>query len=267
MPATDTERVYFYGVVAGAHEGPMGDLTPIDGEGQVYGLAYDDLTVVVSDAHKERYEVTRKHVLGHEAVVTALMADYRLLPARFGSVRPREAIVEELLVAFHDPLSMHLQRLAGHVEVTLHVKWTDFQPIVAEVVAADSWLRAARKRMATSRTSQNVRLDVGKRLEQALAAKRISEGAAIVEGLQKLMHIDGVVQNEDPAESTVLNAAFLLGIGQVDEFTQAVQSYDSQFEGRYFMALGNPAAPYAFVPQLETIIARRDRPRRERVRR
>ncbi|MGV1005618.1 MAG: GvpL/GvpF family gas vesicle protein [Candidatus Nanopelagicales bacterium] len=259
-------RVYFYGVVAGAHEGPIPGLTPIDGEGEVYGLAHDDLTVVVSDTHKERYEVTRRHIMAHEAVVSGLIKEYQLLPARFGSVRPLDLIVEELLVAFHPQLANHLGRLSGHLEVALKVNWAQFQPIVAEAVAADPWLQSARKRLATSRTSQNVRLDVGKRLEQALALKREQEAAALVEGLRELIKIDEVKRNEDPNESTVLNASFLLESGLVDDFTTAVQTYDSRWEGRYDMTLGNPAAPYAFVPQLEAIISRHER-RRERARR
>ena len=260
--------VYFYGVVRGEHAGPLTGLTPLDGDGVVFGIAYRDLTVVVSEARKERYEVSRRHVLGHEAVVAALMESYTVLPARFGSVRKRDTIVDELLVAYYEPLHEQLTRVGGLVEVGLIVRWPAIQPLVAEIVAADPWLRSARKRLAAAKASHNMRLDVGKRIEQALAAKRSAEAAKIVNALTTFTPEDGVHMNEHGEEGKVLDAAFLIRRDEVDAFTQAVKDYDSRFEGRYLMLIGAAAAPYRFVPSLEASIPRQQRGRRrERVRR
>lgn len=269
MSDLPTPSVYFYGVVRGEHSGPIAGLTSIDGEGPVYGITYHDLTVIVSDAVKERYQVSRQHVLGHEAVVTALMAGYTVLPARFGSIRDRNAIVDELLVAYYELLHAQLTRVEGMVEVGLIVRWSNIQPMVAEIVAADPWLRAARRRLAIARTSQNMRLDVGKRLEQSLAAKRQAEAAEIVTVIKSYAAPDGVNFNSNgEEEGKVLDASFLVSRGQLDAFIEAVKVYDNRFDGRYLMTLGTPTAPYGFVPLLEAAIPRGERVlRRERVRR
>lgn len=263
-----TTSVYFYGVVHGEHSGPMAGVTPIDGEGQVYGITHRELTVIVSDARKERYEVSRQHVRGHEAVVTALMEGYNVLPARFGSVRRRDEIVDELLVAYYETLQAQLKRVEGMIEVSLIVRWSNVQPIVAEIVAADPWLRSARRRLVTARASQNLRLDVGKRIELSLAAKRLAEAAEIISALKSYVPPDGVRSNDHGEEAKVLDSSFLVSRDKIDAFTEAVRVYDSSFDGRYLMVVGTPTAPYGFVPLLEAAFPRKERVRpRDRGRR
>ncbi|MEI6363190.1 MAG: GvpL/GvpF family gas vesicle protein [Actinomycetes bacterium] len=268
MPAVTDGSIYFYGVIRGDHAGPLAGLTAIGGQGEVFGMSYRELTVVVSEATAERYEVSRANVLGHEAVVSSLMADYTLLPGRFGSVRKKDSIIEELLVPYYEPLLEQLTRVDGKVEVSLIVRWASIQPAVAEIVAADPWLRNARRRLQIAKASQNMKLDVGKRIEQALAAKRFEEAAAIVFALKAFTPPDGVHLNEPGEEAKVLDGAFLITRDSVQEFTEAVTDYDAQFGGRYLMSIGAPAAPYGFVPSLEASIPRQSRPRRrDRVRR
>ncbi len=260
--------VYFYGVVRGDHSGPLAGVTSVDGDGPVYGIAYRDLTVIVSDAQKERYEVSRRNVLGHEAVVTALMERFAVLPARFGSVRNRDAIADELLETYYEPLRAQIERVDGMVEIGLVVRWFNIKSIIAEIVAADPWLREARRRLATSQASQNMRLDVGKRVERSLTAKRLAEGDDIVNALKECAAQDGVHLNEHGEETMVLDASFLVHRDGIDAFTAAVKAHDSNIDGRYVMTVGAPAAPYGFVPQLESALPRRGRERgRRRVRR
>jgi len=193
---------------------------------------------------------------------------YTVLPARFGSVRDRNVIVDELLVSFYDALHTQLERVDGMVEVGLVVRWASIQPMVAEVVAADPWLRAARRRLAVARVSQDLRLDVGKRIEQSLAAKRLAEATEIVNALKSCAATDGVHLNEHSEEAKVLDASFLLRRDLTGAFAEAVQVYDSTFDGRYLMSVGAPTAPYGFVPSLETAVPRQPRSRRrDRVRR
>jgi|GEM_PF-5789103 len=262
--------VYFYGVVRGDHSGPLTGVTSVDGDGPVYGIAYRDLTVIVSDAQKQRYEISRRNVLGHEAVVTALMERFAVLPARFGSVRNRDAIADELLGTYYERLRAQIERVDGMVEIGLVVRWFNIKSIIAEIVAADPWLPKARRRLAIAQASQNMRLDVGKRVEQLLAAKRSAEGANIVNALKECAAQHGVHLNECGEEAMVLDASFLVQRGEIDAFAAAVKAHDSKVDGRYQMTVGAPAAPYGFVPQLESVLQRHGRERgrrRDRARR
>jgi len=266
MTETVRDSVYFYGVVRGDHSGPLAGITSVDGDGPVYGIAHRDLTVIVSDAQKQRYEVSRRNVLGHEAVVNSLMEQFAVLPARFGRVRNRDTIVTELLDTYHELLRTQLEQVEGTVEISLVVRWFDEKMIISEIVAADPWLRDARRRLAISQVSQNTRLDVGKRVEQSLAAKRLAEGADIVLALKECTAQRGVHLKTNGDETMVLQAAFLVHRDEIDTFTEAVKAYDEKVDGRYLMTTGAPAAPYSFVPQLESVLPQRERGRR-RVRR
>ncbi len=256
MSEAEGLSVYFYGVVRGDNSGPLDGVTSIDGDVPVYGIAYRDLTVVVSDAQQTRYEVSRRNVLGHEAVVSTLMERFVVLPARFGSVRKRDQIASELLETFYEQLSMNLDRVDGMVEIRLVVHWTEMKTVIAEVVAADQWLKGVRRRLAVGRASQNMRLDVGKRVEQGIATKRFSEAADIVSGLKGCVAEDGVHRNETGEETRVLDASFLVHRDHVDDFTEAVTAYDAPVDGRYLMAVGAPSAPYSFARQLESAFLR-----------
>lgn len=262
MSSDTNGSVYFYGVVRGELADTLAGVTPIDGEGDVYGIAYKELTAIVSDAHRARYEVSRRHVLGHEAVVTALMERHDVLPARFGSVRGRTEIVDELLVAHYDACNAQIARVAGMIALGLKVSWAQVQSIIAEIVAGDPKLQVARRRMAAGHASQNLRLDVGKRVEQMLGAKRVAEAADIVKALAPYAAHDGVCHNDLGDEAEVLDAAFLVSRARVEEFREAVTSYDRHRGERYRVRLATPTAPYGFVTSLEKVVSQEERARR-----
>jgi Gas vesicle synthesis protein GvpL/GvpF len=252
MTATEemAEPVYLYGVVRGELTGRLVDVAPIDGEGEVYGITRGGLTAAVSDAGRDRYEVSRRYLLGHEAVVTALMERHDVLPARFGGVCPRERMLADLLVGHRDTLLAQIDRIAGMVELDLVVRWADLQRVITEIVAGDPKLRAARRSLASGGVSRNVRLDVGKRVEHGLAALRAAEATAVSAALAPYAADRRSRPDDRDADTHVLNAAFLAGRGGVAAFERAVTEYDRAHPGRYEMRLGTPVAPYWFVTPL-----------------
>jgi gas vesicle protein GvpL/GvpF len=259
----DDRVVYFYGVVRGELSGPLPDVTPIDGDGtgEVYGIRYRGLTAVVSDARRDRYEVSRRNLLGHEAVVTCLMQRHDLLPARFGSIRPSARVLEELLVRHYESLCAQFERVAGRQELGLKVSWAQIQSVITEIVARDTRLRAARRWMANAAAPHSLRLEIGRRVERALDAARAAEAAEIVRVLAPLTADDGVRHNDHCGEAMILDAAFLVSRERITEFQAAVARYDQAMAERYRMRLTTPAAPYGFVTPLEATVPQRDRTR------
>ena len=79
--------VYLYGVVRDGDPLVL-DVPPISGAGPVYTLSHRGLAAVLSGDPLPSYEVTRKNVRGHQAVIDSVMRTTEILPTRLGTVLP-----------------------------------------------------------------------------------------------------------------------------------------------------------------------------------
>ena len=115
----DQARVYLYGVIRDAGELVL-DVPPISGDGAVYTLAHRGLAAVVSDDPRPRYEVSRKNVRSHQAVVDSVMRTCDILPTRLGTVLAGpQSVVEDLLEKRWAELGQLLERIGGRGELGL----------------------------------------------------------------------------------------------------------------------------------------------------
>lgn len=241
-----TDLTYFYGIVRGGLSPELGASLTVDGETGLRGVRHLGLTALVSSAKRERYRLSRRHMLGHESVVEAAMASHDVLPARFGIVLPEEKIVGELLAPHYDQLLATFERVTGRIEVGVKISWNDLQAVIGGIVALDPVLQAARKRL-TNRTPQRVRLSIGRRVEEALATARERESRRAVETLTEAGHSDEVVVGEAINENMILNASFLVRKQSADAFADAVSALDVATADRYTIQIISPLPPYSFV--------------------
>jgi hypothetical protein len=245
--ADDQARVYLYGVIRETG-GLVLDVPPISGDGTVYTIAHRGLAAVVSDGPLPRYEVSRKNVRSHQAVVDGVMRTCDILPTRLGTVLagPR-TVVEDLLDKRWAELDQLLKHVRGRVELGLKVSWTDLQRVFQEVVAGDRGLRALRDRMSRHPESvtYEARIDLGDRAAKVLAAKRAQEADELVAAFEP--HVVGVRRNDPISELMVLNAAFLVERGQTEAFEALVGELDRASSGRLGFMLAGPLPPYNFV--------------------
>lgn len=256
--------VYLYGVIRDG-DAVVLDVPPISGEGPVYTIPHRGLAAVVSDVVGEfplpRYELTRKNVRGHQAVVDRVMQTSDILPTRLGTVlRSPQSVVEDLLEKRWAELGGALERIAGCVELGLKVTWTELQRVFREIVAADRDLRALRDRLAKHprAVTLEARLELGGRAAQALAAKVEREADELVAALEP--QALSVCRNEPISELMVLNVAFLVDRRRIEAFEAAVQDLDRANGERVDFLLAGPLPPYTFVGLNGTA----DEPRRAR---
>lgn len=246
--ADEAAGVYLYGVVRDG-DGAGFDVPPISGEGPVYTIPHRGLAAVVSDsALPQRYELTRKNVRGHQAVVDEVMRARDILPARLGTVLPSaQAVVEGLLDKRWAELGRLLERIAGRSELGLKVSWTDLKRVFGEIVAVDRDLRALRDRLAKhpGAVTYAARLELGERAAAALAARRKLEADELVAALE--LQAVSVHRNDTISELMVLNAAFLVDRGRTETFEAAVRELDRANGGRLDFLLAGPLPPYNFV--------------------
>jgi gas vesicle protein GvpL/GvpF len=239
--------VYLYGVVRDGAALDL-DVPPISGAGPVYTLAHRGLAAVVSDDPLPRYEVSRKNVRGHQAVIDRVMRTTDILPTRLGTVLPSaQWVVEDFLEQRWAGLGRLLDRVGGHVELGLKVSWTDLQRAMREIVAHDRDLRALRDRLTRrpAAATYEARLDLGGRAAKMLEAKRQQEADELVSALEP--RAADVRRSAPISELMVLNAAFLVERRRTEAFEATVQDLDRGSGGRLGFMLAGPLPPYNFV--------------------
>ncbi|MCH9730891.1 MAG: GvpL/GvpF family gas vesicle protein [Actinomycetia bacterium] len=243
---TSTRPVYFYGLVRGDIAEAVAATQTIDGESGLFGVRHGEITAIVSDARNERYQVSRKFMLRHEAVVEAAMNVQDVLPARFGVVRELTSLVDDLLAPHHGDLMVELERMAGCAEFGVKISWRNLQTVVAGVVAADPVLQRARERLGP-RTPQRTRLDIGKRVEAKMEAAKTREGEGAVSAITASGPTVDVSIGKIIDELMVVNASFLVRRACADEFTAAVEAFDRASGDKYLIQIIGPLPPYSFV--------------------
>jgi hypothetical protein len=239
--------VYLYGVVRDGDSLVL-DVPPISDAGPVYTLSHRGLAAVLSDEPQPRYEVTRKNVRGHQAVIDGVMRTTEILPTRLGTVLPSpEWVVTNFLEERWAELGQLLDRVAGCVELGLKASWTDLQLVFAEAVAGDRDLRALRDRLTRhpAAATYQARLDLGERAAKVLKAKRKQEADDLAGALEP--HAIDIRRNDPLSELMVLNAAFLVDRPRIESFGAAVQDLDRIHAGRLGFMLAGPLPPYNFV--------------------
>jgi Gas vesicle synthesis protein GvpL/GvpF len=239
--------VYLYGVIRDGVPLVL-DVPPVSGASAVYTLPHRGLAAVLSADPLPSYELTRKNVRGHQAVVDSVMRATEILPTRLGTVLPSsEWVVENFLEQRWAELLRLLDRVAGRVELGLKASWTDLQFVFNEAVADDRDLRALRDRLARhpAAVTHDARLQLGERAARTLTAKRKQEADDLV-GVLKPYVID-ISRNDPISELMVLNAAFLVDRPRIESFEAAVQDLDRVHAGRLAFLLVGPLPPYNFV--------------------
>ena len=239
--------VYLYGVVRDGDPLVL-DVPPISDAGPVYTLSHRGLAAVLSNEPQARYEVTRKNVRGHEAVIDGVMRTTEILPTRLGTVLPSpQWVVANFLEERWSELRQLLDRVAGCVELGLKASWTDLQLVFTEAVAADRDLRALRDRLTRhpAAATYEARLDLGERAAKALKAKCKQEADDLAGALEP--HVIDIRRNDPVSELMVLNAAFLVDRPRIESFGAAVQELDRVHAGRLGFVLAGPLPPYNFV--------------------
>jgi Gas vesicle synthesis protein GvpL/GvpF len=224
------------------------EATGIGGRGDpVRTVAYEDLVAIVSDSPKQRYELRREYLLGHERVLEEAMQWSDLLPVSFSTIAStEEAIREKLLKKRFDELHGYLEYVQNRTELGLKALWNQEQ-LFAEVVADNEEIQALQASVAgqVEDASYYDRIQLGQLTEAAIAAKRDAEAEAILDALEPLA-VDTHV-NKNFMEMMILNAAFLVDKDQEPAFDARVSAMGEAQAGRLVFQYVGPLPPYDFV--------------------
>jgi hypothetical protein len=181
----------------------------------------------------------RRDMRAHANVLNRVVSlGATVLPAAFGLLFPRgDLLSERFLQPQYAALAAHLKRLADAVEVTLKVAYVESQAI-QEVVAQNPQLARPAK-------SLEAKIELGKRIAEALRAKRERDADAIVAALKPAIREARL--NDPGADARVLNASFLVPRARLPKFDGVLEELSRDARGRMTFDCVGPLPAYSFV--------------------
>lgn len=238
-------HLYVYGIV-GSGLDDLPELAPVGGMAAPRLLTVGDVAALVSTLDVPDLLPTRRNLLAHTRVQEALLPLAPLLPVSFGTILPDEDAIMALLEAQSARLTGELARIQGHVELNVRAAWKD-GAIFREVIAEEPEIRKARDRLRDQPGGDGYgdRIELGRMIEAALAARRERDAARLLSRLEAVA--SEVVSLTPQGEQGVLNAAFLVPSVAETAFDAAVNALDEAHGARLDFTYVGPVPPYNFV--------------------
>jgi len=230
---------YLYGVVRAADAEHVPRIRGVAGS-PVGTIATAELAAVVSQLHDVGLRANRADLLAHADVLQEVVDRCDVVPVRFGQIYARPEHVRRRLL-HEGARSLHrlLDELADRIEI--QVKATYDEPVVvAELVRGDRRLQKLRAR-GRDHAGQ---IELGRRFEQVLAARRDADAAHLLKRLGK--HADRASVGDAASDFAVVDAAFLVRRGSTSRFLAEVDRLATESPAWALRAVG-PMAPYSFV--------------------
>ena len=206
--------------------------------------------IAYSEAQQDRYLASRANLLTHETVLESLMRAIDPhqavpLPLQFGLVVEEwEEVQRDLLIPYESRLKDLITNLIGKREVSVKLFWNQTEELNL-AVAENADLRQRRESLMGKILSMDEAIAIGQELEAAIEERQQLIITTFLDKLQPLCH--EYVEGELLTENMIYNGSFLIDWDREEEFANAVEELDKQFENRLRIRYNEFTAPYNFV--------------------
>jgi hypothetical protein len=209
-------------------------------------IAVEDLAALVSVAGGEPIARSRRNMLTHTSILERAMKLATVLPLRFGTVAPDVSALQACITANRSAFHAALRSIDGRVELGLKASWRK-GGVFNDIVERDQSLRQMRDRLRTRPAGETYyeRIELGRRVEAAVAERRAAETAAIMAELLPLADREAELRNHD--EDMIFNRAFLVKRPVEPAFDEAVARVAERFSERLEFRYVGPVPPFNFV--------------------
>jgi hypothetical protein len=238
---------YVYGLLEDRDAlGAVGGLGEGIGGAAVGILPAGPMTALVSPVALGPVAQVRRNMIAHTSVLERAIARTDVLPVRFGTVAPDDAALNTCVAANARGFLAALRDIGGRVELGVKASWRD-GVVFSEIVASDAELCRLRDRLRTRPATETYyeRVELGRRVEAALAGRRAQETAAIVAELSPLAEREAELRTLD--EDMILNRAFLVRRENEAAFDARIQAVAERCASRVNFRYVGPVPPYNFV--------------------
>lgn len=241
-------KKYIYGIIQADQEVGLGAVGL--GGSAVYSIARDGLACILSDYWGPEFRALPKeevvhHLLAHQAVVERVMEGHTILPLKFGALLSGDAEVRDFLSQGRSRLASALAQFQDKVEVEVAATW-DTTSVLAEVANQEDIVRAraAVGTMPPGETFQQ-RVRLGQMVKEVLDKRRDTYCKRMMEFLKPLA-LD-VQPNVLVSDQMVMNVAFLVEKGHLEEFDDRVRQLNDLFQDQINFRIIGPLPPYSFA--------------------
>lgn len=236
--------MYLYAIAEHAGERSY-DVPGIAGSA-VHALGNGRVAAVVSEIPAARIRPERRHLAAHQAVMRRLMADSTVLPMVFGVIASGPEGVRQILSLNERAFAQQLDRVAGKVEMSLHVRW-DVPDIFEHFVRVHPELRAARDQLLvhSQQIAREDKIELGQMFERYLQEDR----AAYTEGVERVLSrcCFEIKRDRPRNEQEVMHLACLVGRDAGAEFEASILEAARLFDDNFVFDYNGPWAPHHFV--------------------
>ena len=209
-------------------------------------VEHGDLLAVVSDAGAEPLRATAAGLRAHTRVLEALSAVTTVLPLRFGTVVTDDAaVVEAVLAANVEHLDELLERLDGHVQLTVKV-FNDEDAVLRDVVQTDARVSRLWKKVngVPAEAAYYDRIALGQEVARAVQERKLVTASPLFDALEAL---SAEAQAKEPKHDLmVLDADFLVLRDRMNQFDAEVEALAKDRPELEFRYLG-PMPAYSFA--------------------
>ncbi|MFI6710189.1 GvpL/GvpF family gas vesicle protein [Nonomuraea sp. NPDC050478] len=238
---------YVYGIVPVDVEVEPGTEGVGEPGGQVGLVTFGEIAALVSDVRADRPLGRPRDLRAHQTLLDQTAAEVPVLPFRFGAVLTgSDAVLEELLKPYHDAFVDALREVEGRTQYVVNARY-DERTILREVLEENEEAATLRERIAglPEDATRNERMRLGEIIEHAIAGKRETDTATVLEALSDVY--EQLVVRDVGHEREAAHVAALVERDRQAEFEEAVDELARRWSGRVEVRLLGPMAPYDFV--------------------
>ena len=248
------EGKYIYCIIETKIERNFGPIGIGERGHEVTTIGYKDLGMVISNSPMTKYVVSRENLLAHEKVVEEVMNEFTVLPVRFCTIASNADEIRSLLNRRHREFNNLLRDMDHKVELGIKGLWKKMNTIFKEITEDNEEIKKlkdklqkskGRKDISSTRTFLDVKMEVGKLVEDALKRKKEKEAEKIVGALRRTAF--DLKLNNTVSDEMFINAAFLVDRGREKEFDNIMDDLSEKHKDRIKFIYVGPLPPYNFV--------------------
>lgn len=234
---------YIYCIIEEKYDRNFGTIGIGNRKDLVTTLCYNDITAVISDTPMSKYVINKANLTAHEMVIEHVMKDYTVLPVRFCTIASNLEEIRSLLRRRHPEFKGLFRDMDNKIEMGLKVVWKNMDAIFGEISASNKIIKKLTSN--TKGLDRDMKIEVGKQVQKALAKKKQDEKQLITRKLKRIS-VD-VKENDVIGDAMLLNLACLIDRTHEKEFDNTINDLAAEFENRFVFKYVGPIPPFNFV--------------------
>jgi hypothetical protein len=253
-----TGALYIYGILPAHAVHGVAANSAVCGTGlsgaPVTCLPVDGFAALVSDTEGAPVARTRRNLIAHTSVLERALTLGTVLPLRFGTIVPDALHLAGCLAANRAPFIAALADIDGCVELGVKAIWRKGL-VFADIVERDTGLRGLRDRLRSRPAGETYyeRIELGRRVEAALAERRVTEAERILADLQPLAVRETELRMTD--DDMIFHRAFLVRRAHETAFDAVMERLAGQLSDRVEFRYVGPVPAFNFVSLQTSFLA------------